>query len=458
MNAEYPTRKLADFVVSLRLDSVPEPTRQRAKELIFDAFACALAGHHGEETAQVADLARSLGASREATVIGGEPLSLAGATILNGYLITAVTACDVHRPTNCHIDPEIVPPALAISERDHASGADFLLAAIKGFEIATRVGVALDPAPFRERGWHAPGVIGPFGGAAAVASLRKLNVDQTVSAFGLAGSQSAGTFAAWGTPTVKFHQCRGALSGLLAGLLAEQGFKASPEILVSPDGGLLSSYSNGGKPELITAELGERWELEQIALRNWPGASPFHCLLAALFEGVERFDVTLARVEKIRVAVSPATYAMHGGFDRPVGKFESLLSIHYVVAVALRDRDCWLDQFAPDHYENPELLRFAREQVEVVADPSLSGPTAELTITLRDGTRQNLRRDVPKGDPRDRLSHSELEAKLRKGADGRISASDQNALIERLWTLESVTSVQELLRHCTGAFQTGGSQ
>ena len=91
-------------------------------------------------------------------------------------------------------------------------------------------------------------------------------------AFGLAGSQAAGTFAAWGTPTVKFHQCRGALSGLMAALLAEQKFRATREFLTAKDGGLYNAYVDGGKPELATAELGERWELMQIALRPWPSS------------------------------------------------------------------------------------------------------------------------------------------------------------------------------------------
>ncbi len=69
-------------------------------------------------------------------------------------------------------------------------------------------------------------------------------------AFGLAGSQAAGTFAAWGTPTVKFHQCRGALSGLMAALLAQQNFVATREFLTAKDGGLYNAYVNGGKPDV----------------------------------------------------------------------------------------------------------------------------------------------------------------------------------------------------------------
>src|SRR4029453_11501533 len=70
------------------------------------------------------------------------------------------------------------------------------------------------------------------------ARLRRFEPETMAKAFGLAGSQSAGTFAACGTPTVKFHQCRGALSGLLAALLAEQKFLATREFLTASDGGL----------------------------------------------------------------------------------------------------------------------------------------------------------------------------------------------------------------------------
>ena len=107
-------------------------------------------------------------------------------------------------------------------------------------------------------------------------------------AFGLAGSQAAGTFAAWGTPTVKFHQCRGALAGLMAALLAEQKFLATREFLTHKDGGLYNTYSDGGRPEAATGDLGKRWELDAIALRLWPSASQIQGMNTALFDLVEQ--------------------------------------------------------------------------------------------------------------------------------------------------------------------------
>src|SRR5262245_31077407 len=207
------TEVLAGFAASLQYDDLPGRVRDHCKNVLLDTLACAVAGHRGEETQQLAALAAGLAQSDESSVIGGDRLSLAGATILNGYLVTAVTMCDVHRATLTHVTPEVIPPALAIAERDGLSGRDLLVAIAAGCEVTTRVGIGLDYPAFRAKGWHGPGVLGPFGAAAAVGRLRRFDAETMARAFGLAGSQAAGTFAAWGTPTVKFHQCRGALSG-----------------------------------------------------------------------------------------------------------------------------------------------------------------------------------------------------------------------------------------------------
>src|SRR3990170_6237088 len=186
------TQSLARFAATLTYDQIPVRARDHCKNLLLDAIACALAGHQGEETHQVAALASGLAQSRESSVIGGDRLSLAGATLLNGYLITAVTMCDIHRSTLTHITPEVIPAALAVAERDALPGRDLLVAIAAGCETATRIGIGLDYPEFRKRGWHGPGVIGPFGSAAAVGRLLGCAPDRMARAFGLAGSQSAG--------------------------------------------------------------------------------------------------------------------------------------------------------------------------------------------------------------------------------------------------------------------------
>src|SRR5499426_4133838 len=438
------TQALAQFAASLRPEDLPQDVSDHCKNVLLDTLACALAGHQGEETHQVAALASALAQSDEASVIGGEALSLAGAALLNGYLITAVTMCDVHRSTLTHITPEVVPPALGIAERDGLGGRDLLVALAAGFEAMTRIGIGLDPPAFRTRGWHGPGVLGPFGAAAAVGRLRGFDADTMAKAFGLAGSQAAGTFAAWGTPTVKFHQCRGALSGLIAALLAEQNFLATREFLTAEDGGLYNVYADGGRPAAVTADLGKRWELEQIALRLWPSASSIQGMNTAMFDLIERHKIDLAKVKKVRVALSQAAFDLHGKLAQYKGKFDALISGHYTAAVILHDQELTLAQFEPARYDDPKMRRAAAEQIELRADATLSGVQAVVEIES-DGATFKARCDHPRGSAENPLSRGEIEGKFRTYADGVLSPSAIAGTIDAVGDLEKLGSVRKLM-------------
>jgi 2-methylcitrate dehydratase PrpD len=439
------TEVLAQFSATVTYDTIPDRVREYCKNLLLDTLACSLAGHLGEETPQMAALAAGLAQSRESSIIGGDRLSLAGATLLNGYLVTAVTMCDVHRPTLTHVTPEVMPPALAVAERDARSGRDLLVALAAGLETTTRVGLGLDYQAFRARGFHGPGVIGPFGSAAAVGRLLGLPPDTMAAAFGLAGSQAAGTFAAWGTPTVKFHQCRGGLSGLMAALLAQQRFVATRQFLTAPDGGLYNSYSNGGRPEAVTEGLGTRWELEQIALRLWPSATTIQGLITAVFDLVEKHGIGAEQVKMLRASLGKTAFDMHGGFAHYKGKFEALLSTHYAAAAILHDRELTLAQFEPARYNDPKLVRFAAEQVEVKCDPSLVGTQAVVEAETASGAPLAVRCDTPKGAPENPLTRAEIEAKFRTYAKARLSSARVEDVIRIVTRLEELGSTRALM-------------
>jgi 2-methylcitrate dehydratase PrpD len=439
------TEVLAGFAAALSYDDIPENVREHCKSLLLDALACAVAGHRGEETHQLAALASRLAQSDESSVIGGDRLSLAGATLLNGFLITGVTMCDVHRSTMTHVMPEVVPPALGVAERDKTSGRDLLVALAAGCEVTTRIGIGLDYPAFRGRGFHGPGVIGPFGAAAAVGRLRGFDAETMARAFGLAGSQAAGTYAAWGTPTVKFHQCRGALSGLMAALLAEQKFVATREFLTAKDGGLYNSYSNGGKPAAVTDDLGRRWELEQIAMRLWPSASLTQGMNTALFDLIEQHGVDPGAIKTVRVSLAQMAFDMHGQLPRYNGKFEALISGHYAAAVTLHDRALTLAQFEPARYDDPKVRRFAQEQVDIRVDPALTGSQAIVEIDDAEGATLRARCDHPRGSLENPLSRAQIEDKFRTYATERLPLERVEAVIAAVNAIEDLASVADLM-------------
>jgi 2-methylcitrate dehydratase PrpD len=295
----------------------------------------------------------------------------------------------------------------------------------------------------RARGWHSPGVIGPFGGASAVASLLGLDAGRFQNALSLAGTQSAGTFAHWGTPTIKFHQSRGALSGLLAGLLAEQGFPAGPAILTADHGGLFQLYSDGGDPAAVVAQLGEDWLLETISLRLWPAGSSIQSVITAMLALVEQHDLRPEGVERVEVGLSKTVYDMHGSLPWD-NKFRALLSTPYVTGVVLHDRRCWFEQFEPARIGDPALDSFIRERIRVGADDTVEGTGAVVTIRTTDGRTLTDRRTYPRGDAADPLTREEIVTKFRDSADGLLEPEATERAIEMLVGLADLPRVRDL--------------
>jgi 2-methylcitrate dehydratase PrpD len=442
--ASGPAAVLADWAASAQTATIPPHVRQRTAQLLLDAVASALAGRHGDETGQVEAVAREIAGGNDATVIGGRPLSRIGAALVNGYQVTAVTVCDVYRPALCHVTPEVVPPAIAAAEGRGVSGSDLITALAVGLETTVRIGRGIGYSSFRERGWHSPGVIGPFGGAAAVGRILGLDPQRMRWAFGLAGSQSAGTFAHWGTPTIKFHQARGAVSGLIAATLANQGFRSSEEVLGHPDGGILTTYSDGGDPEAIVADLGEEWELERISMRLWPAASSIQSAISAVFDLIKEHDITPDVVSRLTISLSETTYGMHGEMGWET-RFKALLSARYTAAVVLHDRECWLDQFDAVRISDPIVDGFARNRITVVSDHSVPTTGAVADVELLDGRRYTARRDVPKGDAADPLSTAEVAGKFQRAVSGLVPPARAEEALTRLLEIDEVDDVGRVM-------------
>jgi aconitate decarboxylase len=439
-----PTRELASFVAGAALADLPEPVRARTRTILLDALANALAGRDADETPIMVTAARELHGPGGSTLLSGGTGSLAAAAMANAYLITAVTMCDVHFPTMCHVTPEVVPPALAIAEERHRSGEALLLAIALGLEVTTRVGLGLGYAPFRERGFHAPGVTGPFGAAAAVGSLLGLDTPAMTHAFGIAASQAAGTWAQLGTPTIKFQQAHGALSGLHAGVLASLRFTAADDALGAADGGLFTAYSDGGDPDAMLAGLGSHWELANISLRPSPAAAYLQGLVTAMLRLAGPAGPAPGDVASVHVGLSPTGYKLHG-VREPADRFLARLSARYVAAVVLHDRACWMEQFSAERFADPELHAFARERVQAFEDPSVSEGGASVEIRLADGQILREVAAVAKGDPADPLTFEEVAAKLRVAGAGKVPPLALEATIAAIAGLEQIVDVAEVL-------------
>ena len=150
-------------------------------------------------------------------------------------------------------------------------------------------------------------------------------------------------------------------------------------------------------------------------------------------------------MRKLRVSLSQNAFDLHGGFARYQAKFDALLSTHYAAAVILHDRELSLAQFEPGRYDYPNLRRFAAEQVEVKADPALTGVQALVEAETVEGKTLAVRCDHPRGSAENPLSRAQIEAKFRTYAKDRLTESRVEEVIRTVSRLEDLGSTRKLM-------------
>ena len=138
---------------------------------------------------------------------------------------------DTHARASLHTSAPIVPAALAAAEMAGVDGEELVPAIIAGYEIQTRLSMALGPADHYDRGFHPTATCGVFGAAAAAGKVFCLDADAMALAFGIALSQSAGSmqFLLDGAWTKRFHVGHAAMCGLMAATLAHEGFRGAAD-------------------------------------------------------------------------------------------------------------------------------------------------------------------------------------------------------------------------------------
>src|SRR5215217_1045703 len=257
--ARHSTRRLAEFVTNTRLEDVPAATRREAKRAILDNLGVALGAADDPGVAIARRVALELGGNPQATLwADGRRTSVTHAALVNGIMSHILDYDDTHLPTILHPSGPLVNAAIPLAEWRGSSGRDVLAAYLLGFEVEARVSLSVYPEHY-DVGWHITGTAGVLGAAAAAARLLGLDAQKTVWALGAAATQSAGLRESFGSMCKSLHTGKAAQNGVLAALLAREGFTSPAEPLAGRRG-FGAVLSTRFDPAEITAELGERWE------------------------------------------------------------------------------------------------------------------------------------------------------------------------------------------------------
>ncbi|GAA4332257.1 MmgE/PrpD family protein [Pigmentiphaga soli] len=435
--------RLARHFSRLTPETITDQAKTAVKRLLLDYLGVALAGSQTESGRIAGAYALADGGQPQSTLIGGNGKAPAAqAAFANAIASHSIELDDIDVFAYFHFSPPVFSAALAAAEKAGASGAQLLAALAAGCEMMERVSRAANPS-LRDRCYHSTPTCGVFGAAVAAGKLWGLSAEQMVSAIGLAGAQASGILEFHGHSMQKrFSPGPGARGGLTAAHLALLGFTGQDTVLEGPRG-FLKAFTDEPDPSQLTAGLDTPYRLD-IEFKPYSCARPIHNAIDCALQIRRRDEPRLEDIDAILVERHPSWAHKHQN-KAPESYHAAQLSLHFSVAVALREGRALLDQYSDRNLHDPAIVRLMRI-TDIAADPSLPrGVSCRMTVTMKDGRRFSAQVDYPKGSIQVPMSDAEIEAKFTSLAAPVIGTEAAGELVERVRGIEHGGRVGELM-------------
>ncbi len=393
---------LSAFAANLTWADIPPAVRERAKLQILDAVGTGIAATAYPFAQKAVAGVNALGGSGTCSVIGQTGrLNARDAALANGMLMHGLDFDDTHLASIIHASVACLPAALAVAEAAEASGQDLLVAYVAGMETAIRVGLAANGA-FHHAGYHATAIASHFSSAIIAGKLMGLNADALTMAQGIAGSSAAGiqVFLEEGAWTKRFHPGWGAVAGITAATLAQNGF-VGPRRPYEGKFGLFDTHLQTRLAEAdlnrLDEGLGSKWMLAETAIKPYPVCHFIHgCADAAIELSQELAAADIVTIEAfLPEATLPIVAEPAAAKIAPKTDYEAKFSAQFVVATCLARGRFGLAELSDDAFSDRQLLDLSAK-VTCKADPDTSFPTyfsGGVSVTLRDG--RTLTQHIP---------------------------------------------------------------
>ena len=438
---------LVDFVLDLDLDAVPPAVVAAAERSITDWLGTALRGAGEPLAAAIAAVITAAGGDAQATVVGRrQRTSALFAALANGAQSHALDFDDTHLPSIVHGSAPVAPVVLALGEWQRLRGARALAAFLAGFEVETRIGRILG-RKLADRGWHVTGILGHFGAAAAAGKLLDLDAGRLAHALGIAATQAAGLEESFGTMSKPLHPGKAAMNGLLAALLAREGYTGSTAVLDGPHG-LPATFLGVTDMSAAVEDLGKRWEILDNSTKLYAACHLTHATIDAGRAVRARGAVAGDAIESVRCRVHPLVLKV-ANQTAPRSGLEAKFSVAYCAATALVRGEASEAEFADAGLADAVVAR-VMARVTPEEDASLGVGAALMTVRLVDGRVIEERVAAASGTAENPPSREVVEAKFRRLASVRLSADKVDGLAAALRRLADLPDVGQVARLAAG--------
>jgi 2-methylcitrate dehydratase PrpD len=408
-----PMRRLSEYVAEALTRPLPHAVVEKAHHHVLDAFAAMISGSQLRPGRMAIDYVASLGGTPEASIVG-TPLrtSAANAALANGMLAHADETDDSHAPSRTHPGCAVIPAALAIAERNRASGEMFLRAVVLGYDVTARVNYALGADAFAAASRSTHSVGGVFGAGAAAGALLGLNATQARYLLSYCAQQASGigcnvrdsehiekAFDFGGMP---------ARNGVAAATMVAHGFTGVDDVF-DGERNFFTAIAPEPDPSQLAAALGERFEILSTNIKKWSVGSPAQSALDAVTVLMDSEKFKSDEIAAIRVHLPARSARTVDNAPMPD------VNVQHLMALLLVDGRLTFHSIHDSGRMKDDAIIAIRNRIELVPSEELMQARprrqAVVEISLRDGRRLSHRTVAVRGTADNPMTRAEVEAK-----------------------------------------------
>lgn len=439
---------LARYAHALSYEVLPPDVIHQAKRCLLDALGCAIGAYDAPGRPMCEAMVKQLGGLEEATVIGsGLRTTAPSATLVNCFLVRFLDYNDIGGGGH---NSDAIPALLAVSEREKASGREFLTSLVASYELGARFSEATGfGGAVGDKGWTSD-IRGGLTMPPALGRLMGLTEEQIANAIGACACHSL-PLGILDTDREENSMSKNLRFGwvtydaILSCMLAKQGF-TGPVRVVEGENGMTHSVLRGSMDlQRLLDFSGWRILNTRFKCLCLNGGTIGHVL--ATLSIVKEHDLKPSDIAAVRIKAtvheSHHTTTLSKKYARNAENADH--SAFYANAIAIKERKISPDSFDPRKFTDPVVLDLI-ERITVEADPGLVAFGGISEITTKDGRSFQKRIDTAHGFGNDPLSDNELEEKFRDMAIKYMDEPQIRKIFDTVWNVEKLDDMGQLMK------------
>jgi len=445
-------QEVSGYIAGALKRPLPANVVEKTKHHVLDTLAAMISGAPLLPGRKAIAFAKTRGGGKEACVAASRIVTTAEfAALANGMLAHADETDDSHAPSLSHPGCAVVPAALAMAEREGRNGTQLLRAVALGYDIGTRLNMALHAYDFREAG-HSTHSFGPmFGAAAAAGALAGVNADRARWLLSYTAQQCSGV-SCWMRDAEHVEKAfdfggMAARNGVAAAAMVAAGFTGVDDVFAGERNFFVAydetrRIGKAPEPGRLVHELGSTYEILNTNIKRWSVGSPIQAPLDALLDLIRTHTIKAGDVEKVAIRVA------HQGANTTNNRDMPDICMQHMCAVMLLDG---IVTFKSAHDEkrmrDPKVLAL-RSKIELYGDDELTRamPSRQGIVELRLSGGRELRNHVKavRGTAQNPMTRAEVDEKSYHLVAPVLGRKKARALCDAVWNLEKLRDVRKL--------------